>query len=132
MSYWTLSLDTDALRPLVLSCREPVILLGSNRHVMPREKLSDIAIQRELGSLTGWARKGDTLVKNYVFRSFPQGIAFVNRVADLAENMNHHPDIDIRFTKVLCTLSTHDSGGVTEYDVNLARGIERIFEDVRG
>ena len=99
---------------------------------MPREKLSDIAIQRELGSLTGWARKADTLVKTYAFRSFPQGIAFVNRVADLAENMNHHPDIDIRYTKVTCVLSTHDSGGVTENDVNLARGIERIFEDVRG
>ncbi len=97
---------------------------------MPREKLSDIAIQRELGSLTGWARKGDALIKTFTFRSFPQGIAFVNRVADLAENMNHHPDIDIRYTKVLCTLSTHDSGGVTEHDVNLARGIERIFEDL--
>ncbi|MGQ0537662.1 MAG: 4a-hydroxytetrahydrobiopterin dehydratase [Gemmatimonadaceae bacterium] len=98
---------------------------------MPRERLSDIAIQRELGSLTGWARKNDTLVKSYNFRSFPQGIAFVNRVADLAENMNHHPDIDIRYTKVLCALSTHDAGGITEYDVNLARGIERIYEDIR-
>jgi 4a-hydroxytetrahydrobiopterin dehydratase len=99
---------------------------------MPREKLSDIAIQRELGGLTGWARKGDTLVKTYTMRSFPQGIAFVNRVADLAETMNHHPDIDIRYTKITCTLSTHDSGGITEHDVNLARGIERINEDIRG
>lgn len=99
---------------------------------MPREKLSDIAIQRELGSLTGWARKVDSLTKTYTFRSFPQGIAFVNRVADLAETMNHHPDIDIRYTKVQCTLSTHDAGGITENDVNLARGIERLYEDVRG
>lgn len=99
---------------------------------MPRERLSDIAIQRELGSLTGWARKGDSLVKTYTFRSFPQGIAFVNRVADLAETMNHHPDIDIRYSKVMCALSTHDSGGITENDVNLARGLERLYEDVRG
>jgi 4a-hydroxytetrahydrobiopterin dehydratase len=99
---------------------------------MAREKLSDIAIQRELGGLTGWARKGDALVKTYAMRSFPQGIAFVNRIADLAETMNHHPDIDIRYTKITCTLSTHDSGGITEHDVNLARGIERINEDIRG
>jgi 4a-hydroxytetrahydrobiopterin dehydratase len=91
---------------------------------MPAELLSDIAIQRELGSLGGWARRGGAIVKTYQFKTFPEGIAFVGRVADLAESANHHPDIDIRYTKVTLSLSTHDSGGVTQNDLDLARAIE--------
>jgi len=91
---------------------------------MPAELLSDIAIQRELGSLGGWARRGGAIVKTYQFKTFPEGIAFVGRVADLAESANHHPDIDIRYTKVTLSLSTHDSGGVTQKDLDLAKAIE--------
>ena len=86
--------------------------------------MSDIAIQRELGTLTGWSRRGTAIVKTYQFKTFPEGIAFVARVAEVAETANHHPDIDIRYTKITCTLSTHDSGGVTQKDLDLARAIE--------
>lgn len=92
------------------------------------ELLSDIAIQRELGSLSGWSRRGSAIVKTYQFRSFPEGIAFVGRVAAIAETANHHPDIDIRYTKVICTLSTHDSGGVTQKDLDLARAMDSVVE----
>jgi len=88
--------------------------------------LSDIAIQRELGSLRGWSRRGDVLTKTFVWPTFPAGIEFVRRVADAAERMQHHPDIDIRYTKVTCALSTHDAGGITEKDIALAREIEGI------
>ncbi len=88
--------------------------------------LSDIAIQRELGRLPGWSRRGNALVKTYQFATFPQGIAFVNRVAEAAERGNHHPDLDIRYTRVVCALSTHDAGGITEKDVALALEIERL------
>ena len=54
--------------------------------------LSDIEIQRGLGGLSGWTRKGDTLVKSYHFATFPDGIAFIGRVAEIAESMAHHPD----------------------------------------
>lgn len=91
---------------------------------MPAELLSDIAIQRELGSLGGWSRRGGAIVKTYQFKTFPEGIAFVARVANLAESANHHPDMDIRYTKITLTLSTHDSGGVTRNDLDLARAIE--------
>ena len=97
---------------------------------MPAELLSDIAIQRELGSLAGWSRRGTAIVKTYQFRSFPDGIGFVSRVADLAESANHHPDIDIRYTKITLSLSTHDSGGVTQNDLDLARAIESAFGEV--
>ena len=89
------------------------------------ELLSDIEIQRDLGSLQGWSRKGDVLTRTYSFRNFLQSIEFVNRVATLAESANHHPDIDIRYSKVTLTLSTHDAGGITSNDVNLARAIDR-------
>jgi 4a-hydroxytetrahydrobiopterin dehydratase len=88
------------------------------------EVLSDIAIQRELGSLTGWSRRGDALTRTYQFRNFSDSLAFVNRVGELAEKVNHHPDIDIRYSKVTLSLSTHDAGGITQNDINLARSID--------
>ena len=90
------------------------------------ELLSDIGIQRELGGLPGWSRRGDSLTKAYRFPTFPGAITFVTRVADVAESMDHHPDIDIRHTRLTFTLSTHDAGGITNADVVLAREIERL------
>jgi len=90
-----------------------------------RTKLSDLEIQRALGKLSGWARRGDTLTKTYTFGSFADGIAFVNRVAKAADAKNHHPDIDIRYTKITCVLSTHDAGGITDADLKLAEEIEK-------
>ena len=88
--------------------------------------LSDIEIQRGLGSLPGWSRKGDTLVKTYHFATFPAGIAFLARVAEIAEGMAHHPDVDIRYTKVHFVLCTHDQGGITAKDFALATAIEEL------
>ena len=92
--------------------------------------LSDIAIQRELGSLSGWARRGTAIVKTYQFKAFPDGIAFVARVGEAAEVAGHHPDIDIRYTKIICSLSTHDSGGITHKDLDLARAMDSVQEKV--
>lgn len=89
-----------------------------------RDRLSDVEIQRALGKLPGWARRGDAISKTYQFQSFPDGIAFVGRVAEAAEAMDHHPDIDIRYTKVTIALSTHTAGGVTQMDLDLAGKIE--------
>jgi 4a-hydroxytetrahydrobiopterin dehydratase len=88
--------------------------------------LSDLEIQRALGSLPGWSRRGTVLTKTFVWPSFARAIEFVNRVARVADAANHHPDLDIRYTKVICTLSTHDAGGITELDLRLADEIERV------
>jgi 4a-hydroxytetrahydrobiopterin dehydratase len=88
------------------------------------EPLSDIAIQRELGNLTGWSRRGDVLTRTYQFRNFQDSMDFVNRVAELAEKANHHPDIDIRYSKVTLSLSSHDAGGITQKDLDLATSID--------
>lgn len=90
------------------------------------EKLSDIEIQRELGTLAGWTRKGESLVKTFAFPTFLAGIGFVNKVAAAAERMDHHPDLDIRYTKIMVTLSTHSAGGITANDVALAREMEGL------
>jgi 4a-hydroxytetrahydrobiopterin dehydratase len=88
-------------------------------------RLSDVEIQRSLGTLAGWSRRGDALVKTFTFPRFSDGIAFVTRVAGMADAMDHHPDIDIRYTKVSFTLSTHSAGGITQLDLDLAAKIER-------
>ena len=89
-------------------------------------KLSDIEVQRELGTLSGWTRKGESLVKTFAFPTFMAGITFVDRVAVAAEKMDHHPDLDIRYTKISVTLSTHSAGGITGNDVALAREMDQL------
>ncbi|MCC6317467.1 MAG: 4a-hydroxytetrahydrobiopterin dehydratase [Gemmatimonadaceae bacterium] len=92
----------------------------------PSTPLSDIEIQRELGALTGWARKGNMLTRTFAFATFPAAIEWVRRVAELAELRDHHPDIDIRYTRITLCLSTHSAGGITTKDFELARGIESL------
>jgi len=94
------------------------------------ERLSDIAIQRELGSLQGWSRRGDVITKTFQFRNFLSGIDFVSAIAKAAEAADHHPDIDIRYTKIICTLSTHSAGGITQKDLDLARQNEGVQERI--
>ena len=90
-----------------------------------RTKLSDLEIRRALSSLPGWSRKGDALSKTYSFARFADGIRFVQQVAEIADTMDHHPDIDIRYTKLTFSLSTHDAGGITQRDLDLATSIEQ-------
>jgi 4a-hydroxytetrahydrobiopterin dehydratase len=89
-------------------------------------KLSDIEIQRELGTLSGWTRRGESLARTFAFPTFMAGITFVDRVAVAAEKMDHHPDLDIRYTKISVTLSTHSAGGITANDVALAKEIDTL------
>ena len=87
-------------------------------------KLSDIEVQRALGARAGWTRRGNAITRTMEFPTFPAAISFVNRIAEVAETMDHHPDIDIRYTKVTCTLSTHSAGGITAKDFKLAEEID--------
>jgi 4a-hydroxytetrahydrobiopterin dehydratase len=96
-----------------------------------RSKLSDLEIRRALASLPGWTRKGEAIAKTYSFARFADGIAFVGKVATIADGMDHHPDIDIRYTDVTFALSTHSAGGITQMDLDLAGKIEgAAFEKV--
>jgi len=87
-------------------------------------RLSDIEIQRALGARPGWTRRNNSLARTFEFPTFAAGIAFVNRVAKVADKMDHHPDVDIRYTKISFSLSTHSAGGITSKDFALAEAID--------
>ena len=95
---------------------------------MPRvkalEKLNAESVRGWLRGKTGWKRRSNRLVKDFQFGSFRDSIVFVNRIATLADDHDHHPDIDIRYSNVTVTLSTHDAGGITEKDLALAEQID--------
>lgn len=88
------------------------------------EKLNTQSIQAWTRTHTGWSRKSNALTKEYRFNHFRDSIVFVNRIATLADDANHHPDIDIRYNRVTVSLSTHDAGGITEKDLKLAEQID--------
>ncbi len=88
------------------------------------EKLNDESIRGWLDGREGWKRKGKTLTKGFSFASFRDAIVFVNRVASLADDMDHHPDIDIRYTTVSLTLATHEAKGLTQKDLDLAGRVD--------
>jgi 4a-hydroxytetrahydrobiopterin dehydratase len=88
--------------------------------------LSDGEIQSALGRLEGWSKNGIAIERKYEFKDFVQAMQFVNKVADAAEAAGHHPDIQIVYNRVTLQLTSHDSGGVTQRDVNMAGKINAI------
>jgi len=82
---------------------------------------SDARFQNELAALPGWECRGQIISRVYEFKDFPEAMKFVNTVAALAEQAQHHPDIEVRWNKVTLALTTHEAGGLTERDFALAR-----------
>ena len=89
------------------------------------EKLEQQHIDLELAQFPDWSLIGDAMQRTFTFESFVDAIGFVNVVADLAEDLQHHPDILVRYRKVTLTLSTHDAGGLTDRDFAFAREVDR-------
>jgi len=85
-----------------------------------RTKLGDAEVQGWLKAHPGWALEGGMIRRTFAFADFRVAMAFVNRVADAADAADHHPDIDIRYSKVTLALVTHDAGGLTWRDTKLA------------
>lgn len=75
-----------------------------------------------------WEAEGKAITRTVEFEEFSEAIDFVNDLAEIAEEAQHHPDIDIRYTKVTLVLTTHDVGGVTELDVELAQRIDNLVD----
>ena len=90
------------------------------------QKLSDKEVEQALSALPNWALKNGELVQERTFKDFVASIAFVNDVAQLAEAVGHHPDIDIRYNRVRLALVTHDAGGITQNDTALAQKINNL------
>ncbi len=91
------------------------------------ELLTEELINEHLEENMLWSREGNTIVREIAFKDFVSAIGFVNAVAVIAEKNDHHPDILIYgWNKVRISLSTHDKGGLTVLDINLAREIDSI------
>ncbi|MFO1487091.1 MAG: 4a-hydroxytetrahydrobiopterin dehydratase [Verrucomicrobiota bacterium] len=89
-------------------------------------KLKAAQVKTALTGVPEWKKKGSTITRHFQFKDFPAAIRFVNATARLAEKVQHHPDIDIRWNKVTLTLTTHDAGGLTEKDFAQARRLDRL------
>jgi 4a-hydroxytetrahydrobiopterin dehydratase len=74
-----------------------------------------------------WSLSGNAIHKKFTFKSFMPAIAFVNKIAEAAEQSNHHPDITINYSVVGISLSTHSESGVTEKDFRLAEAIDKLY-----
>jgi 4a-hydroxytetrahydrobiopterin dehydratase len=91
------------------------------------ELLSQDELDRALSTeLPQWRQEGDAITRSVKASSFMGGIRLVQQVAEVAEDLDHHPDIDIRWTTVTFTLSTHSAGGLTAKDLRLAADIDRL------
>jgi 4a-hydroxytetrahydrobiopterin dehydratase len=89
-------------------------------------KLNKKQVKSELAKTNGWRLRGKRISRLFVFEDFMGVIRFLNRVARLAEAMNHHPDITINYKKIRLSLTTHDEGGLTAKDFKLARKINAM------
>lgn len=88
--------------------------------------LSDSEVQARLAALSGWERRGDAIVKEFERGDFVGSVKFVDSLVAPAEEMNHHPDLEISWSQVTVTLSTHSEGGLTENDFELAAKIDAL------
>ena len=88
--------------------------------------------QAFLESHPGWVLRNETITRTYVLADFASAIGFVAAVGVVAERAFHHPDIDIRYRRVTVSLTTHDEGGLTRKDADLATRIDRLAGSTPG
>jgi len=93
---------------------------------MSPSPIPETEIASRLNSLPSWRREGNEITRTFTFPDFRASLAFVNKTGDLAEAAAHHPDIDIRYNKVRLALTTHDAGGLSAKDFDLAAKINNL------
>ena len=93
---------------------------------MERRKLSEEEVKTALASLAGWEFDDNKIEKKFKFGNFAEALAFVNKVGEIAEAADHHPDISFGWGYAEIETTTHDRGGVTDLDLALAAKIDQI------
>ena len=88
--------------------------------------LTDTEINAHLSNLPGWELEGKAITRTFKFKNFVEAINFVNNLVEPAEAAGHHPDLSISYNKVTVTMTTHDAGGLTEKDFQVAQSIELL------
>ena len=91
---------------------------------MPR--LGEEEIEARLGELEGWRREGEAIVKEFELDDFTGSVDFINRLTPVAEELNHHPDLQVSWNKVTVSITTHSEGGLTENDFELAKSVDPL------
>ena len=91
--------------------------------------LNETEVRQKLADYPGWITSGQFLSQTYKFKDFVEAINFINRLVQPSETAGHHPDISISYNQVTIHLSTHDAGGITQKDFDLAREITRIAKN---
>jgi 4a-hydroxytetrahydrobiopterin dehydratase len=134
------SITTGARQPITRRSGASGARIGSEQQRRGRKSLTEVATMAKLsadeiagllGPLAGWEYRDGAIRKLYRFKEFMDGIDFVNRVAEMAEAADHHPDIAINYTRVTFSCATHSEGGVTQKDIDLAANIESAFADTQ-
>ena len=95
------------------------------------DRLSDAQIDETMGGLDGWTRVGDAIERTFEFADFVNAFGFMASCAIVAESMNHHPEWRNVYNKVDVSLSTHDAGGLTQLDVDLAARMSELAREAR-
>ena len=88
--------------------------------------MTDEDVKAKLQGFEGWSQEGDAIEKQFQFEDFSGSVDFVNRLTPLAEELNHHPDLSISWSKVSVSITTHSEGGLTAGDFELARRIDAL------
>ena len=93
---------------------------------MERRKLTEVEAREQIAGLDGWRFKEDKIKKSFKFENFAAALAFVNRVGEIAERLDHHPDIKFGWGYAKVKTTTHDRDGVTDLDIELARQLDGL------
>lgn len=95
-------------------------------HIVQMTLLSEQQVTQQIESLPDWTLEGKKLRRTFQFKNFVEAIDFVNRLVEPAETAGHHPDLAISYNKVTVSLTTHDAGGLTQKDFDLAKTISQL------
>jgi 4a-hydroxytetrahydrobiopterin dehydratase len=111
---------------LVLSIGLSLVFSSGSTLALPVSRLADAEITRQLPTLPDWRLENGRLTRVFQFKNFVEAIDFVNRLVSPAEAIAHHPDITINYNRVTISLTSHEVGGLSQLDFNLAKEIDRL------
>lgn len=117
----------DILLILAAGATDPTIIVQQDQP-NSRKRLSEVEITQHLQELSGWELKDQTIYYTHTFNNFVESMNFVNCLVEPAEQLGHHPDLEISYNQVTIRLTTHDVGGLTPLDFELARRITQLLE----
>jgi 4a-hydroxytetrahydrobiopterin dehydratase len=100
--------------------------MGARAILTMARVMTEEEVRKRLAELQDWRLSKNSIVRTFEFRTFSEGTRFLNKVAEIAEEQDHHPDIDMRYTRIRFSLKTHSAGGITRRDFRLAKSVDGL------